>query len=131
GACTSPPAAPAGHRPGSAAPRAPRPKPSPGCSDRGSAWPGDQPCGQASGRPAAGQPAGPSGSPAPVDPLLEVGPLRADGGVEAVAGQDLGVGGEGEQLLVGRPEDGGEVAAFERGGAGAAREQRVATEQDG
>src|SRR5688572_7665329 len=79
------------------------------------------------------------GAPAPcpavlliaaVDPLGEVGTLRPDGGVEAVAGHDDRVGGEGEEPLVERLDDGGEVAAV-GGVAGPAGEQRVAGEKDG
>ena len=71
------------------------------------------------------------GSPAPVDPLLEVGPLVADGRVVPVAGQDEGVRRQGEEALLDGADDGGEVAAGELGGPGAAREERVAREQHG
>ena len=50
----------------------------------------------------------------------------------AVAGQHDGVGGQlGEQPVLDRADDGGEVAALEAGVARAAGEQRVAAEQDG
>jgi uncharacterized membrane protein YfcA len=69
------------------------------------------------------------GLPAPVDPLLEVGALGADGGAVAVAGQHDGLGRQGEQAGVEGLDDGGEVAAGELGGAGPAREERVAAEE--
>ncbi len=51
--------------------RAPRPRPWPGCCGRGWAWAGGRRCGRASGRSDARR----RWSPAPVDPLLEVGLL--------------------------------------------------------
>src|SRR4051812_13857976 len=71
-------------------------------------------------------------SPAPVDPLLEVWPLGADRRVVAVTRQHERVGRElGEQALVERCDDGGEVAALEARVARASGEQRVAAEQHG
>ena len=52
-------------------------------------------------------------SPAPVDPLLQVGALGADRGVVAVAGHHDRVGGELGEQAVDRADDGVEVAALE------------------
>src|SRR3954454_18598431 len=70
-------------------------------------------------------------SPPSVHPLLEVRPLGADGGVEAVAREDEQVGGQREQPAVDRLDDLLEIAARQRGVAGAAGEQGVAAEEDG
>src|SRR4051812_44340113 len=70
-------------------------------------------------------------SPATVHPLLEVRSLRADRGVEAMAGEDQQVGGEREQSSVDRLDDLREVATGALGVPGAPGEERVAAEQDG
>ena len=54
------------------------------------------------------------GSPAAVDPLLQVRPLGPDRGVEPVAGQHQEVGGQGEEPAVDRLDDLLEVAAGQR-----------------
>src|ERR1039458_8924964 len=69
--------------------------------------------------------------PAPIDPLLQVGLLDADGGVVAVAGQhDRGGGEGGEEALVERSDDAIEVAAGEAGCSWAAGKEGVAAEED-
>src|SRR5262245_14859244 len=93
-----------------------------GVAGRSAVWTGVS----STGRSSAGRAAR---SPAPIDPLLQVRALLADGGVEAVAGQHVGAARQREELLVDRPDDGREVAAFEGGGAGSAREQGVAAEE--
>src|SRR5215207_1075311 len=69
-------------------------------------------------------------SPAPVHPLLEVRPLRANGGVEPVTGEHQQISRQREQAAVDRLDDLGEVAAGQRGVARTAGEERVAAEED-
>ena len=69
-------------------------------------------------------------SPAPLDPLGEVGRLGADRGAGPVAGQDQGVGSERrEQPVLDGADDGGEVGVLERGVARPSREEGVPGEQ--
>src|SRR5205085_2458579 len=85
---------------------APPGAPSPGSSR---AW---GPC-PTPGRPwrLRAPPGGGPGSPAPGDPLLEVGTLGGDRRVEAVTGHHDRLGRQGEEPLVERLDDRGKVAA--------------------
>src|SRR5947208_1254964 len=70
------------------------------------------------------------GSPAAVDPFLQMWGLGPDRRVVAVARQDTGAGGQAREKSFDRADDRGEVAALELRVARTAGEQRVAAEQD-
>src|SRR5436309_3338166 len=93
-----------------------------GVAGRSSVWTGVSSSGRSSYRRC--------GLPAAVDPLLEVRLLVADRGVVAVTGHDDRVRRQGEQAVFDGTDDRGEVATLELGGAGTARKQGVAGEDD-
>src|SRR5207244_8711395 len=76
-----------------------------GVAGRSSVWSGVSSSGRSSYRRC--------GLPAAVDPLLQMGPLVADGRVVAVAGHHDHVGRKGEEAVLDGADDRGEVAALE------------------